>query len=73
MGTAAAFFLQNEDKEIDDDDVELMTYYTTAEEQLMGIEEDPQDEEFETWICDLLDAFDNQSPNSNPSGTNYLQ
>ena len=25
MGTAAAFFLQNEDKEIDDDDVELMT------------------------------------------------
>lgn len=61
LGTAAAFFLDNENGDLEDDDLGIMSLFTTSEKQLASANEIPEDDAFFTWVCDLLDDFDDSS------------
>lgn len=55
-----------------------MSVFTSSEEQLSSPDDDPNDHEFDTWITELLDAFDhliNDAERKSPtrSVTHYLQ
>lgn len=80
LGTAAAYFLEHDCRDLEDDDMEMLSFFTTSEEDLTSDDYNQDDDEIYAWIVELLDACDvsltpygNLANGSTHSRTDYLQ